>query len=181
MAVYETYENAGQIPFEEWSARGIQVPIFDKDATLTSFHQDTFIPEVMEGLIANKLTDFFPRIALVSNSNDAPHIHAVAKSLSLELGGIEVFGLCQAQGGIALKPNRMTGLIVADHFEVKPYELGVIGDRRLVDVSFGKKLGAGAIALCDKVGEGDQKGVPLVRFLEKVIVSFETRHDSIDR
>jgi predicted HAD superfamily phosphohydrolase YqeG len=175
MVSYERYEHAGQIPFNLWAYRGIKIPIFDKDSTLTSFHQDSFIPEVIEGLVANKVPDLFRGIALVSNSNDPKHIEAVAENLSDALDGMEVFGLCQAEiFGKARKPNPIMGEMVADHFEIKPEQLGVIGDRRLIDVRFGHRLGAGAIALCDKVGDGDQRGVPALRVLEDVIVSVET-------
>lgn len=174
MGVYETYEHAGQIPFKEWKGRGIKIPIFDKDGTLTSFHQDSFIPKVIDGLIAQDLPSLFPGIALVSNSSDREHIQIVAENLSDKLDGIEVYGLCKGEiFGKARKPTTIMGEWVADHFNVELSELGVIGDRRLVDVSFGKNLGAGAIALCDKVGEGDERGVPALRVVENVFVAYE--------
>jgi HAD superfamily hydrolase (TIGR01662 family) len=177
MATYERYEHAGQIPFEEWRLKGVEIPIFDKDNTLTSFHDNAFIPGVIDGLLANGLPDYYRQIALVSNSSDGAHIAKVAEDLSQDLDGITVFPLCQAEigGRLARKPHTIMGEMVASHFNIRPDQLGVIGDRRFIDVKFGKKLGARAIALCDKVGEGDQKGVPTLRVIEGVVVSFEER------
>ena len=175
MVSYERYEHAGKIPLKRWKDQGIKIPLFDKDGTLTSFHQDGFIPEVIDGLIANGLPDLFQGIALISNSDDPKHIEKVAEDLMDALGGMEVYRLCQAELSVkARKPKSLMGEMAADHFMIDPSELGVIGDRRFVDVSFGKNLGAGAIALCSKVGEGDQKGVPAVRRIEDLIVSAET-------
>jgi predicted HAD superfamily phosphohydrolase YqeG len=175
MASYEIYDNAGQIPFENWYAKGIRIPVFDCDRTLTSFHQDDLIPKVIDGLIANMSPVHFPEMALVSNSSDPGHTHEVAEKLAETLGGRIVYSLCQADiPGKSRKPNPIMGLMVAEYFSVEPAELGIIGDRRLVDVSFGENVGAGAIALCGKVGKGDAWGVPALRVLERTIVSIET-------
>ncbi len=182
MTSYEMYDNAGQIPFEDWYKIGIKIPILDIDGTLTSFHQDDLIEEVIQGFIDNRLNEFFPEIALVSNSSDPKHTHRVAENLAETLGGIFIYSICQAEiPGRARKPNPIMGLGVASYFSVKPAELGVIGDRRLIDIRFGEKLGAGAIALCNKVGEGDARGVLALRYLEKLLVSIEMTEATSDK
>jgi HAD superfamily hydrolase (TIGR01662 family) len=172
MPKYELYNHAGEIPFNKWLQKGILIPVFDKDNTITVSNDNEFIKEVIEGLIANNLSDIYPRIALVSNNKNIDHIHKIAKKLENTLGVSEVFCVCQAKG-YKRKPNPEMGLVVAEHFGVKPEELGIIGDRRLVDVSFGGKLKAGAIALCKKVSPGDATFVPTIRKFEKIIVSTE--------
>ncbi len=67
------------------------------------------------------------------------------------------------------------GLVIARHFGVSPNQLGVIGDRRFTDVAFGRNLGAGAVALCEKAGEGDARGVSTIRRAEDFVVRFDRR------
>lgn len=145
--IYERYEHAGQIPFAEWSDSGILVPVFDKDGTLTHANRSDFVDEVINGLAAQELPDIFPDIALVSNNHDHNHVVEFSDLLRVRLG-IRVFAISRAQG-YRSKPDPEMGLEVAKHFDVTPDRLGVIGDRRLTDVSFGRNIGAGAIALCN--------------------------------
>ena len=85
---------------------------------------------------------------------------------------VGVFAISRAQG-YASKPKPDMGLKVAEHFGVDPIQLGVIGDRLLTDVWFGHKLGAGAVALCAKAGEGDAKWVPTLRVLESGLIAID--------
>jgi len=172
MTRYEVYDHAGQIPLNEWHSSGIEVPVFDKDNTLTSFHDSQFIDEVIKGLIANGLPDLFPIIALVSNSNNPKYMQGVGSDLGKRLGGVDVLTVCQSDG-YPSKPNPAMGLRVAKLLGAHTHELGIIGDRRLIDVRFGTRLGAGRIALCHKVGYGDACGVPTLRRIESVLVGVE--------
>jgi FMN phosphatase YigB (HAD superfamily) len=173
VALYELFDHAGEIPFNRWELKGIRLPIFDKDNTLTSFHDDVLIQYVVDGLINNGLADIYHDIAIVSNSEDPQHIREVAGNLGEILGGVNVFSVSKGEG-YNRKPDPEMGLVVAEHFNLTPNHLGVIGDRRLVDVKFGRRLNAGAIALCGKVGEGDARGVPLLRLLESTVVYLES-------
>lgn len=172
MAVkYERYHHAGEIPFAEWRNSGIRVPIFDKDGTLTHANRHDFVDEVVDGLVAQNIPDVFPDIALVSNNHDHTHVEEFAGILRRKLG-MSVFALSRAQGHKS-KPDPEMGLVVASHFDVEPEQLGVIGDRLLTDVAFGRRLGAGAIALCDKAGDGDAKWVPQLRVVEAGLVTVD--------
>jgi HAD superfamily hydrolase (TIGR01662 family) len=169
---YQLLNHAGEVPFSEWKANGIEIPIFDKDNTLTSFHDDALLDEVA-GPLREGLQGVYENIALVSNSHDAEHVQEVGETLSEALG-VNVFSISKADG-YKRKPSPEMGIVVAKHFGIQREQLGVIGDRRFVDVRFGINLGAGAIALCRKVGFGDAKGVPLIRAVESLVVSREQR------
>lgn len=167
---YELYRNAGEIPFAQWrTERGIVVPVFDKDGTLTHANSLEFVEEVMDGLVRQDFPDIFPEIALVSNNDCAEHVQAFSGLLRAKLG-VGVFAVSLADG-LPGKPDKAMGLEVARHFGTTPERLGIIGDRYFTDVKFGRNLGAGAIALCNKAGEGDVKWVPTFRVLEKGIVA----------
>jgi len=169
---YERYDNAGEVPFAEWRKSGILIPVFDKDGTLTDANSLTLVEEVMDGLEQQGLAGIYPEIALASNNHDHGHVEEAADLVRTRLD-IGVFAISRAQG-YKSKPSGDMGFVIANHFEVQPKELGVIGDRRLTDVSFGRSFGAGAIALCDKAGEGDAPWVPQLRVIEAGIVAIDT-------
>jgi HAD superfamily hydrolase (TIGR01662 family) len=170
MSPYRLYEHAGLIDFEEWQSEGIRIPIFDKDGTLTSANNLELVPEVIDGLRCN-LSGVFSAIALVSNNQDPSQVQQLKDILQDELK-VSVFAICRADK-FPRKPNIAMGLEVAKHFGVSRSELATVGDRRFTDVSFGRKLGAGAIALCKKVGVGEAKGVAPIRKLEDHFVNIE--------
>jgi len=171
MPSYELYEHAGCVPFADWKAKGIEIPVFDKDGTLTHANQLEFVDEVIEGLKQQQLSSMYPSIGVPSNNHSMEHVRAFAEKLESELD-VSVFAICRGQGYKG-KPSIEMGLAIARHFDVRLDQLGVIGDRRLTDVRFGRKLGVGAIALCKKAGEGDTKWVPSLRRVEAVIVGTE--------
>jgi HAD superfamily hydrolase (TIGR01662 family) len=170
-APYALYRHAGEVPFEQWRLAGIEVPVFDKDGTITSANREHFVDEVIDGFIAQDLASIYPTIAVVSNNNDASHVQEFNERLQDEVG-VKVFSVCKADG-YPSKPDPSMGLRVAQEFGVEPSQLGICGDRRLVDVVFGRNVGAGAIALCRKAGKGDAAFVPLVRPLEAGIVRLD--------
>ena len=173
MTKYEIYEHAGKVPYSEWKESGIVVPIFDKDGTLTHANQLNFVDEVVDELAHAELPDIYPNIALVSNNHDHSHVLDFSRSLERKLG-VNVYAISRA-GGYKKKPDPMMGFEVVKRFGVKPEQLGVIGDRLLTDVRFAHNLGAGAVALCDKAGEGDAKWVPMLRKVEALIVARDIR------
>ena len=170
MPSYELHNNAGTINYAEWKDNGIELPVFDKDGTLTNFNSLQFVPDVIEGLKEN-LVGVYQAIAIVSNNHDSNHFKKFCNLLEDELG-IDVFGVCRADG-YASKPNPEMGIAVAKNFGLRQEQLGIVGDRRYTDVKFGRKLGAGAIVLCAKVGEGDAKGVPSLRRFERGVIRLE--------
>jgi len=170
-STYELYEHAGLVPLADWKARGVEIPVFDKDGTLAHANQFQLVDEAIEGLELQGLSSIYPAVALASNNHDADHVQTFAEQLESELD-VEVFTVCRAEGH-PRKPDPAMGLIIARHFGVRPDQLGLIGDRRLSDVGFGRRLGAGAIALCKKGGEGDARGVPILRLGESAIVCAE--------
>lgn len=167
MIRYSIYPHAGLVPYDQWAAQGITVPIFDKDGTLTHANSPDMVPEVIDGLKQAQLPDIFPDIAVVSNNHNHAQVENFACLLRRALG-VGVFAVSRAQG-YASKPNSEMGHVVAREFGVTPKELGVIGDRLFADVRFGHKLGAGAVALCDKAGNGDAAGVAFLRLIEEVV------------
>lgn len=171
MPSYELYEHAGRVPFADWKARGIEIPVFDKDGTLTHANQLRFVDEVIEGFKQQGLSNIYPNIAVPSNNHSVDHVRAFAEQLESEVG-VSVFAVCRGHG-YSGKPDTEMGLVIAQHFGVRLDQLGVIGDRRLTDIRFGRKLGVGAIALCKKAGEGDTKWVPSLRRVETIIVGAE--------
>lgn len=173
MFTYERYNHAGEIPLDKWYRRGVEVLILDKDGHLAPYNSNVYEPEVINGLIANGIQRFIRGVGLVSNNSDPNHVREFGKQLSEAFGGLEVFTVCQADEAHR-KPHPGMGLVVADHFGVTPEQIGVSGDRRFIDVTFGRKLGAGAIALCEKVGDGDHFLVPPIRFIEDIYVKAET-------
>lgn len=168
---YSTHEHAGEVPLSIWRQRGIRALILDKDNTLSDFHGTTTLPYVIQGLKEQGIA-LFPNIAVVSNGEDSKAVSEFGKRLEGELG-VSVLAVCVGDG-FRRKPNPDMGNAVAACLGVTPDEIGVIGDRRLVDVTFGHRLGAGAIALCNKQGESDAFGVPIVRVIEGSIVRHET-------
>jgi FMN phosphatase YigB (HAD superfamily) len=173
MLSYEIYDNAGEVSLGLWKQTGIEAVLFDLDGTLTSFHDDVLNGDVVEGLRAQGLANIFPNVAIASNSTDAAQVRKVAKVFGETLG-VNVYAVSKTDaGGYLPKPHPEMGKAAAQNLRVSPNQLGVIGDRRLADVTFGHHLGAGAIALCEKVGMGDAKWVPSWRKLERPIVAAE--------
>jgi phosphoglycolate phosphatase-like HAD superfamily hydrolase len=171
--IYETYTHAGEINYTAWRDAGIKLPIFDKDGTLTHVNRTEFVAEVIEGLGEN-LVGVYPAIAIVSNNPSTEEVKRTGSMLEDELG-IKVLAICRGNG-YPPKPHPKMGLLLAEQTGFKPNQLATIGDRRFADVSFGRRLGAGAIALCNKAGEGDSGGlVPALRLLEERYVRIERR------
>lgn len=172
LQTYERYLHAGLIPFADWKESGIVVPVFDKDGTLTHANSHDLVDEVVNGLWAQDFPDLYPDIAVVSNNVGGDHMRKFAAILRGRLG---VKGsIFSVADGYAAKPHPAMGLAVAIQFGVATEQLGVIGDRRLTDVGFGRNVGAGMIALCAKAGDGDAKWVPQLRALEAGLVAGET-------
>jgi len=167
MFVYELHKNAGTVNYKDWYDKGIVVPVFDIDGTLTE-HQSTELDQkVIGGLNKQCFRDLYPEIA-IANNYDLDHVKLVAKKAEAQLG---VKALIVSIGeGYIRKPHPIMGQVVANYFDILPEQIGVVGDRRISDVTFGRKLGAGAIALCAKVGEGDAPFVGFVRELEAIKV-----------
>ncbi|HOR23532.1 HAD-IIIA family hydrolase [Candidatus Saccharibacteria bacterium] len=172
MSRYELHKNAGTVNYADWQEnKGIKIPIFDIDGTLTEHKSLVLDNEVMLGLEQQAINKIFPNIAIVSNNPNLKHVEAVSHMVAERLS-VNVFSTCIAEG-YAKKPNPIMGQVVANHFNVKTENLGIVGDRRISDITFAKKLGAGAMALCAKVGIEDAPFVPLVRIGERVIVVAE--------
>lgn len=170
MTTCDLYNHAGQVPLDVWEYRGVRVPIIDIDNTLTDFHGESLLPEVVEGLRSQNLADRFVGIGLASNGTEQRRVNYIRDLVKAELD-VEVYGVSAET--FPKKPNPAMGEDIAGHFDVETNELGVIGDRWWTDVRFGRKLGARAVAMCDKVGDGDAKGVPLLRIVESGLVIVE--------
>lgn len=171
MFAYELHKHAGSVNYQDWFDKGIKIPIFDIDGTLTEHGSTQLEQKVIDGLKSQYLADIYPEIAIVTNNYDAEHVKLIARKTEQKLG---VKALTVSIGdGYARKPHPVMGQIVASYYNVLPEELGVVGDRRISDVSFGRNLGAGAIALCAKVGDIDAPFVPLVRVAEKIQVYYD--------
>lgn len=171
MSVYELHQHAGKVDYAGWKESGIVVPIFDKDGTLTHASKFEFVDEVIDELSAAQLPDIYPDIALVSNNTQRSHVKEFATLLERRLG-VGVYAVSRADG-FKPKPHPEMGQLVATEFGVEPSELGVVGDRWMTDVQFGRRLGAGAIALCAKAGQGDVFAVPLLRKYESIRVRLD--------
>lgn len=165
---YELVRHAGEVNYEAWAARGIKVPILDKDGTVTAVNEDGFSSVVTDAMRDGGISELFEAVALVSNNHDPEAVKKLSKNLTGALG-IKVIYVCQADG-YARKPSPQMGLHVAEILDVNPAELGVIGDRRFTDVTFGLRVGAGAIALCNRLGDHDARGVAPIRWVEENIV-----------
>jgi FMN phosphatase YigB (HAD superfamily) len=171
---YELHKNAGTVNYEDWKEeKGILVPVFDIDNTLTLPYNLELDKMVLSGLKKQYLSDLYPGIAIATNNVNYDHAKHIGQQLEDELD-IEVF-IASVAMGIARKPNREQGDIIAEHFGVKPDQLGVVGDRRISDIRFARNLGAGAMALCMKIGEGDSIGVATARKLEQMLVWYEKK------
>lgn len=171
---YEAHKNAGTVDYPKWVLeKGILVPVFDIDGTLTA-HLDRKLDEnVFKGLESQNFASLFPNIAIVSNNYDREHVKYIADSVKDRLGTY-VLSVCIGDG-YAKKPNKQMGLVVADHFGIMPENLGIIGDRRISDVMFARNLGAGAMALCMRVGEFDGRSMRAVRWAENKIIAYDKR------
>lgn len=165
MKKYGLYEHAGKVPYQKWKDDGIAVPIFDKDGTLSHANRLDFVDEVIDELAAAQLPDIYAKIAIASNNHDHTQVEAFAGALRKKLG-VGVLAVSRAEG-YRSKPHPDMGLVIAHEFGVAPSEVGVIGDRLFTDVKFGRNIGAGAIALCAKVGDGDARWVPTLRVIER--------------
>lgn len=169
MRSIDEYKHAGQVPFQKWAEeKDIELPVFDIDGTITHFNQDEFVDEVVNELAAQKLSKLYRAIALGSNNQNPVRVNNLAKRLE-DILQIDVYAVC-AGDGYRRKPNTEMGKKIADHFHLKPENLGVVGDRAISDVIFALVLGAGAIALTEKAGDGDDKWVPTVRIAERGFV-----------
>lgn len=173
MPKYELVGNAGEVPYEQWAADGVRVPIFDKDGTLTHANQLQPVENVIEALKRHDLSRLFDRVGLVSNNHDAAAVETFAARLESELG-VGVLAVSRAHD-YRKKPHPAMGHLIAEQLGVEPHELGVIGDRRYTDVGFGIRLGAAKIALCEKAGDGDAPWVPTMRRIERVWVAADRR------
>jgi FMN phosphatase YigB (HAD superfamily) len=171
MFVYELHKHAGSVNYIDWHSKGIRIPIFDIDGTLTEHGSTELEQKVIKGLIKQDFADIYPEIAIVTNNLNAEHINLIARKTEQKLG-VRALTVSIADG-YARKPHPVMGQIVANYYDVLPEQIGVVGDRRISDVSFGRSLGAGAIALCAKVGDLDAPFVPLVRVGEKISVYFD--------
>jgi HAD superfamily hydrolase (TIGR01662 family) len=172
MSKYELHKNAGTVNYADWQEKnGILVPVFDIDGTLTDHKSLSLDESVMYGLEKQNISDVFPDIAIVSNNPNLEHVRIISDKVARRLG-VYVFSVCVAEG-YAKKPHPVMGEVVANHFGIYPEQLGVVGDRRISDITFARELGAGAMALCAKIGQGDAPFVPLVRVLEKGVVATE--------
>ena len=172
---YQIVRHAGEVDYNQWANDyGVEVVVFDKDGTLTEVNQSQLIVEVVEGMQAQDFGDLFQGVAIASNNRESTAVKQLGSDLHRELG-IDVVTFSKADG-FARKPKPQMGLHIANHFEVIPNQLGVVGDRRLTDVTFGLKLGAGAIALCERQGKRDSFGVPILRALvERPMITVEQR------
>ncbi len=67
--IYELHSHAGEISYEDWRANGIEIPVFDKDGTLSHANRLDLVPEVIEGLKEQRLAEHYPWIAIASNNH----------------------------------------------------------------------------------------------------------------
>jgi len=143
------FEHAGLIPYESWAESGIKVVIFDKDSTITD-----------------------------SNNSDREKVDRFEYDFKsvLSLPKKKILSVCKADyfnGNLVKgKPDPQMGYIIADYFGVNPWQIGVVGDRFWSDTRFAINMGAGEIAQCGKVGEGD---IPLgrsIRLGERALLGY---------
>ncbi|HET9721544.1 MAG TPA: HAD-IIIA family hydrolase [Candidatus Saccharimonadales bacterium] len=170
MPRYELVQSAGDVPYDDWAGRGVKAVLFDKDGTLTHANQPTMIDGVLESLQQQELNRLFSHIGISSNNPDTRAVNTLASLLEDRL---DIGVLALSSAAYRRKPHPEMGLAAAEQLGVSPNELGIVGDRRLTDVSFGLRVGAGAIALCEKGGDGDALFVPTLRRVEKVFVRAE--------
>lgn len=171
---YELHKNAGTVNYEDWrKEKGILVPVFDIDNTLTLPYSLELDKTVLRGLKKQRLYDLYPGIAIATNNVNYDHAKFISQKLEDELD-LEVFVASVAMG-MARKPNKEQGDIIAKHFNIRQEQLGVVGDRRISDIRFARNLGAGAMALCMKIGEGDSLGVATARRIEQLLVWYEKK------
>src|SRR5665213_914060 len=94
MPCYDLCDTAGEVAYQTWAQMGVELPIFDREGTLTSYRSTELIEEVMVGLEDQGIEDIFPRgLALVSNSKDVDQTHEVGEALSSRLD-VPVLTLC---------------------------------------------------------------------------------------
>ncbi len=171
--IYELHSHAGEISYADWLEQGIQVPIFDKDGTLSHANRLDLVAEVIEGMRRQRFAEVYSDIAISSNNHDARHVKVFGRIVEEALG-VSVYAISRADG-FNSKPHPEMGLEIARYFGVSPDRLGMIGDRLFTDVAFGRNVGVGAIALCEKAGEGDARGVATLRRAEAFVVGFDRR------
>lgn len=169
---YNLYPHAGEVPYSDWAALGIKVPVFDKDGTLGPLDSLILDPTVIDGMKKQEMPDIFPQIAIVSNNSDPWHVDEFAGALRRRLG-VGVYAVAKGHGYKG-KPHPEMGHVVARGFGVQPDQLGVIGDRLWTDAVFGHRVGVGAVALTTKVGEGDAPLVSTLRRLENLVIRLDT-------
>ena len=151
--LYGVYHSVGQIPFATWQESGVKVPVFDKDHTVTNYQDRCLLEDVIKELKNAEFPDIYPAIGLVSNSRATEAVRECGVALQRALG-VEVVTVTRADGPYPRKPHPRMGRVAAMKLGATgPEQVGVIGDRRFTDVAFGSRLGAGAIALCDRVGD----------------------------
>ena len=173
MLKYELHKNAGTVNYKDWrDQRGIVIPVFDVDGTLTDHRSLDLEKAVIDGLLGQKFNTIFSKVGIASNNPDVKHVEQIANDLVSVLEIDEAY-IASVGLGLAGKPFREQGYKIAEHFNVEPEHLGIVGDRWISDVLFARNLGAGAVALCTQIGRDDARGVPTVRALEKVVVGIE--------
>ena len=171
--IRERLLHAGQVPYESWRKSGIEIIAFDKDGTLGGIDDPQIHPEVLDALHNQQLAVHFPRVAIISNNPKTEHIKTYAETFKAALGLDEVLAVSPNQE-LKRKPHPAMGQYVAGHFQVDPSAIGIVGDRYFTDVLMARRMGAGAVALCDKIGEGDGKWVPALRYIEAGIIALES-------
>lgn len=170
MQRYELVRDAGEVDYRQWAERGVKAVLFDKDGTLTHANQLDLIDDVIERLRGQELNQLFTHIGISSNNHDPKAVKDLADLLQK---GLDIGVVALSRGQYKKKPHPEMGLVAAAKLGIEPSELGIVGDRRYTDVGFGINVGARAIALCEKAGEGDARFVPAIRRLEKVWVGAE--------
>ena len=118
MRSIEECKHAGKVPHSEWAKRGIKIPIFDIDGTVTHFNTDNFVEEVMDELAALNLSKLYEAIAFGSNNRNPVRVHNLAKRAE-DILQVDIFAICAGEG-YRRKPFADMGKIIADHFNVKP-------------------------------------------------------------
>jgi len=171
------FEHAGLIPYESWAESGIKVVIFDKDSTITDFNKPTLVPQVLASMPDN-FNELFEGYAIGSNNSDREKVDRFEYDFKsvLSLPKKKILSVCKADyfnGNLVKgKPDPQMGYIIADYFGVNPWQIGVVGDRFWSDTRFAINMGAGEIAQCGKVGEGD---IPLgrsIRLGERALLGY---------
>lgn len=169
---YDIHKNAGTVPHYRWHVeKGILVSILDIDNHITEPYSPILDNIVISGLKKQRLNRFYLGVGVATNNKDKDHVYKIVSALQKELE-IEVYAP-MLEVPVLLKPKADQGFKIAAHFEVEPEQTGVSGDRRISDIGFGRNLGAGAMALCMRIGRGDSMGVKIGRIAEQPLIWFD--------